>query len=56
MNADRSSELTDERADGVLLSYDWMASFLASYENAAALDVARDLDIEIENLLRQAAG
>jgi hypothetical protein len=56
MNADRSSELTDERADGVHLSYDRMASFLAPYENAAALDVARDLDIEIENLLRQAAG
>jgi uncharacterized protein (DUF302 family) len=48
--------LVDERADGVHLSYDRMASFLAPYENAAALDVAKDLDAKIENLLRQAAG
>jgi uncharacterized protein (DUF302 family) len=48
--------LVDERADGVHLSYDRMVSFLAPYENPAALDVAGHLDIEIENLLRQAAG
>jgi uncharacterized protein (DUF302 family) len=48
--------LVDERADGVHLSYDRMASFLAPYENPAALEVARDLDLKIENLLRQAAG
>ena len=48
--------LVDERADRVHLSYDRMACFLAPYENPAALDVARDLDTKIENLLRQAAG
>jgi uncharacterized protein (DUF302 family) len=34
--------LIDERNDGVHLSYDRMASFLASYENVDALKVARD--------------
>ncbi len=47
--------LVDGRADGVHLSYDRMASFLAPYGNAAALDVARDLDTKIEELLRRAA-
>jgi uncharacterized protein (DUF302 family) len=47
--------LIDERADGVHLSYDKMASFLAPYGNADALQVARDLDAKIENLLRTAA-
>jgi uncharacterized protein (DUF302 family) len=47
--------LVDERADGVHLSYDRMASFLAPYENRDALEVARDLDKKIEDLLRQAA-
>ena len=47
--------LIDERADGVHLSYDRMASFLAPYENRDALEVARDLDRKIEDLLRQAA-
>ena len=47
--------LVDERADGVHLSYDRMASFLAPYGNSAALEVARDLDTKIENVLRQAA-
>jgi uncharacterized protein (DUF302 family) len=47
--------LVDERADGVHLSYDRMASFLAPYENHDALEVARDLDKKIEDLLRQAA-
>jgi uncharacterized protein (DUF302 family) len=47
--------LVDERADGVHLSYDRMASFLAPYGNAPALEVARNLDKKIEDLLRQAA-
>jgi len=47
--------LVDERADGVHLSYDRMASFLAPYGNRDALEVARDLDMKIEDLLRQAA-
>jgi len=49
------SVLVDERADGVHLSYDRMASFLAPYGNRAALEVARSLDTKIEDLLRQAA-
>ena len=47
--------LVDERADGVHLSYDRMASLLAPYDNSEALNVARDLDAKVENLLRQAA-
>ena len=47
--------LVDERADGVHLSYDRMASLLASYENSDALRVARDLDAKVEDLLQQAA-
>jgi uncharacterized protein (DUF302 family) len=47
--------LVDERADGVHLSYDRMTSFLASYGNAEALAVARDLDSKVENLLRDSA-
>ena len=43
--------LVDERPEGVRLSYDRMVSFLAPYENAEALAVARDLDSKIENLL-----
>ena len=46
--------LVDERADGVHLSYDRMGSLLAPYGNEA-LNVARDLDAKVENLLRQAA-
>ena len=48
--------LVDERADGVHLSYDKMASLLAPYKNRDALDVARDLDSKVEELLRNAAG
>ena len=48
--------LVDERSDGVHVSYDRMASLLAGYGNAEALAVARDLDLEIENLLRNSAG
>jgi uncharacterized protein (DUF302 family) len=47
--------LVDERADGVHLSYDKMASFLAPYANAAAQEVARELDRKVEKILRQAA-
>jgi len=47
--------LVDERADGVHLSYDTMASLLAQYGNVEALAVARDLDEKVENLLRLAA-
>jgi uncharacterized protein (DUF302 family) len=47
--------LVDQRADGVHVSYDRMASFLAPYGNANALEVARDLDAKVEDILRQAA-
>ncbi len=47
--------LVDEQADGVHLSYDKMASFLAPYANAAALEVARELDTKVERILHQAA-
>jgi len=47
--------LVDERADGVHLSYDRMGSLLATYENPDALEVARNLDIKVEDVLRQAA-
>jgi uncharacterized protein (DUF302 family) len=47
--------LIDERPDGVHLSYDRMASFLAPYQNQQALRVARDLDAKIEALLTAAA-
>ena len=48
--------LIDERPDGVHLSYDRMASFLAPYGNPKALSVARALDSKIETLLVAAAG
>jgi uncharacterized protein (DUF302 family) len=48
--------LIDERADGVHVSYDLMASLLAPYGSQAALAVARDLDAKVESLLRAAAG
>lgn len=47
--------LVDERADGVHLSYDRMASFLAPYRNSEALAVARELDSKVETLLRESA-
>jgi len=47
--------LIDERPDGVHLSYDRMASFLAPYANEEALKVARDLDTKVEALLASAA-
>jgi uncharacterized protein (DUF302 family) len=46
--------LVDERLDGVHLSYDRMASFLAPYGSAEALAVARKLDSRIESLLQEA--
>jgi uncharacterized protein (DUF302 family) len=48
--------LIDEREDGVHLSYDRMASFLASYANAEASAVAVDLDRKVEAMLTEAAG
>ena len=48
--------LVDERVDGVHLSYDRMTSLLAPYGNRDALDVARNLDSKVEDLLRNAAG
>jgi uncharacterized protein (DUF302 family) len=48
--------LIDERSDGVHLSYDRMASLLASYASPDALKVARDLDSKVEKLLAEAAG
>jgi uncharacterized protein (DUF302 family) len=46
--------LVDERADGVHLSYDRMASLLAPYGSAEALKVAGELDAKIEGLLTKA--
>jgi uncharacterized protein (DUF302 family) len=48
--------LVDERADGVHLSYDRMASLLAPYNNSEALKVARNLDEKVEALLSATAG
>src|SRR5260370_479524 len=47
--------LIDERPDGVHLSYDRMASFLAAYKNADALKVAGELEAKIETLLASIA-
>jgi uncharacterized protein (DUF302 family) len=47
--------LIDERSDGVHLSYDRMASFLAPYESPEALRVAQDLDSKVEAILTAAA-
>jgi uncharacterized protein (DUF302 family) len=47
--------LVDERPDGVHLSYDTMASFLATYGSAEALKVAQELDSKVEALLTSAA-
>jgi uncharacterized protein (DUF302 family) len=48
--------LVDERTDGVHLSYDRMASFLATYESPEALKVAQGLDAKVEAILVAAAG
>ena len=47
--------LVDERADGVHLSYDSMASLIAPYGSEPALAVTGDLDAKIESLLETAA-
>jgi hypothetical protein len=47
--------LIDERAEGVFLSYDLMASFLEPYGNAEASAVARQLDEKVLALLTAAA-
>ena len=47
--------LIDERPDGVHLSDDRMASFLAPYNNAEALEVAGEQDAKVEALLASAA-
>ena len=47
--------LIDERADGVHLSYDTMASLLAPYGSETALSAARDLDTKITELLEMTA-
>lgn len=47
--------LVDERADGVHLSYDTLASLLAPYGSNEALLVASELDAKIEALLEAAA-
>jgi len=47
--------LIDQRADGVHLSYDEMASFLAPYGNADALRIARDLDAKVKRVIESAS-
>jgi uncharacterized protein (DUF302 family) len=47
--------LIAERPDGVHISYDRMASYLAPYGNSEALKVARDLDAKIEAILTSAS-
>jgi hypothetical protein len=47
--------LIDERPGSVLISYDRMASYLASYGNSDALKVARELDSTVERILIAAA-
>ena len=48
--------LIDERAGGVQLSYDRVASLLAAYGDPHALQIARELDAKVEGLLYEAAG
>src|ERR1700722_572904 len=47
--------LIEERPDSVRISYDKMASYLASYGNSDALKVARELDAKVERILTAAA-
>ncbi|HVB98318.1 MAG TPA: DUF302 domain-containing protein [Candidatus Dormibacteraeota bacterium] len=47
--------LIDERPDGVHLSYDTMASYLASYGSPEALKVAQDLDSKVGALVAAVA-
>ncbi|HEY0797490.1 MAG TPA: DUF302 domain-containing protein [Acidisarcina sp.] len=50
------SVLVDERADGVHVSYDRVASAIAGYGSAAASAVAVELDRKVESLILAAAG
>ncbi len=43
--------LIDERPDGVHVSYDRMASYLATYQESEALATARELDAKVEALM-----
>jgi len=47
--------LIEECADSVRISYDRMASYLATYGNAEALKVARELDAKVEKIIATAA-
>lgn len=47
--------LIEERSNDVRISYDRMASYLASYGSSEALKVARELDAKVERILTQAA-
>jgi uncharacterized protein (DUF302 family) len=47
--------LIDERGTDVQLAYDRMASLLAPYGDAHALEMARNLDAKVERLLHTAA-
>ena len=47
--------LIDRRSDGVHLSYDEMASLLAPYGNAEAVEIAGDLDIKVRRMLQDAS-
>jgi uncharacterized protein (DUF302 family) len=47
--------LIDRRSDGVYLSYDEMASLLAPYGNAEAVEIAGDLDVKVRRLLQEAS-
>ncbi len=48
--------LIDERSDGVHLSYDFIESYLAQYDNPQALEIAHSLDSKVKALLQAAAG
>jgi hypothetical protein len=47
--------LIEERVDGVRISYDRMASYLATYGSSEALKVARELDAKVERIIATAA-
>lgn len=47
--------LIDQRTDGVHISYDYMAGFIAPYGSPAALLVAQQLDRKIEALIESTA-
>jgi len=48
--------LIDERDAGVHMTYDQMASLLAPYGDAHALQVAQDVDAKVDGLMHMAAG